>query len=323
MITIFRVDLVTTTQINPCYLCPRACGALREEGQRGVCGASSVIEAARAALHFWEEPPISGESGSGTVFFAHCPLHCVYCQNHELSSGEVGFPVTEADLARAFSNLQEQGALNINLVTATQYAPQVMDAIETARAQGFSLPVVWNTSGYETVDTIQALKDTVDIYLTDYKYASSSLATRYSNASDYSEVAIKALRAMVDQVGEATYDEYLDQRRMTRGVIVRHMLLPGQLKDSKEALERLFDAFGNSILYSIMNQYTPLATAEVYDRFPELADTVDASDYEELLDYADELGISDYFYQEGGACEESFVPEWNGEGLVDSWSSSE
>lgn len=307
---------------SPCNVCPRQCGALRDEGHRGTCGATSSMFIARAALHFWEEPPLSGTSGSGTVFFSGCPLHCVYCQNSAITPGEVGRETTVERLAQICLELEGQGALNVNFVTPTQHSLQVCDAVALARRLGMTLPVVWNTSGYERVETIGALKGTVDVYLADFKYADGDLAWRYSHARDYPEVALDAIQAMVEQVGEPGYDDFIPpssvadasatpQRRMTRGVVVRHLVLPDALEASKKALALLYGRFGDSVSYSIMNQYTPILSASLLSRFPELGKRVDDAAYEELLDFADELGIEDYFWQDGPAAEESFIPAWD------------
>lgn len=313
-----------TRALNParCDLCPRACGADRAAGERGACGAADEVLIARAALHFWEEPPISGDSGSGTVFFAHCPLKCVYCQNTVIAHGALGYPVSVEHLAELFCDLEQQGALNINLVTPTHYAPHARAAVRDARQAGMNLPVVWNTSGYETVEAIRANRGTADVYLTDFKYADAEIGRRYSNVGDYPERALAALDAMVEQTGAPAYDEYRGQERMTHGVVVRHLLLPGHLDDSKRVVRLLHERYGSDVKLSIMNQYTPvLATAAVSGseraaamlrRFPELAERVPSEEYEELLDFADAIGVEDYFWQEGGACEESFIPAFSG-----------
>lgn len=271
---------------------------------------------ARAALHFWEEPPLSGEAGSGTVFFVNCPLHCIYCQNAEIAAGDAGVAVGEEQLARIFLNLQAQGALNVNCVTPTHYSLQIARAVALAREQGLALPVVWNTSGYERVPVIEALSGTVDVYLADFKYADPQLAQRYSRAPEYPQVAMDAIEAMVRTAGEPQFDEVNGAPRMTGGVIVRHLVLPGALEQSKDALKELFSRFGDSVLYSIMNQYTPVMPAASLARFLELGACVPDSEYEELLDFADSIGIEDYFWQEGPAAEESFIPAWDGTGVV-------
>lgn len=311
-----RMASVPIPTTSPCNLCPRCCGARRDEGERGYCGAGSAMEAARAALHFWEEPPISGQGGSGTVFFTHCPLHCCYCQNGPLASGQRGWEVTPEHLGRLCMDLQAQGALNVNFVTPTHYSLAIRDAVALARKQGFSLPVVWNTSGYEEVATLAALDGTVDVFLADYKYGSARLAQRYSQAPDYPEVALRAIEAMAAQVGEPRYDRFRGQLRLAGGVVVRHLLLPGALAESKEALRRLYGTLGDSVAYSLMNQYTPAASPAVMQRFPELGAAVSAAYYEELLDFADGLGMDGYFWQEGPAAGESFIPVWDGRGIV-------
>lgn len=304
-----------------CELCPRRCLADRCGGQRGACGADDRLVVARAALHYWEEPPISGDAGSGTVFFGNCPLHCVYCQNAVIAAGKAGIAVSIDRVAQMCCELESQGALNINFVTPTHYAPQAREAVRRARSQGMALPIVWNTSGYETVEAIRANDGIVDVYLTDFKYASGALAARYSKAPDYPEVALAALDEMVALVGQARYDEFDGQPRMTRGVIVRHLMLPDALEDSKRVVRMLHERYGSSIRLSIMNQYTPVladaATAgdawarHVLERYPELARRVPDEEYERLLDYADEIGVEDYFWQEGGAAEESFIPPFD------------
>lgn len=278
-----------------------------------MCGAGSGVRLARAALHFWEEPCISGESGSGTVFFSFCPLRCVYCQNHDIAVGEAGTEVSVRRLARIYLELQEQGARNINLVTPTHYAPQAVESIALAREAGLALPVVYNTSGYETPEAVRLLKGTVDAYLTDFKYARSETARRYSSAPDYPQAALAALDAMVEQVGSPLFEDAGEEpARLLRGVVVRHLLLPGRLEESKEAVRLLHGRYGGKILLSLMNQYTPVRR---FDRYPELNEAVPAGEYEELLDYADELGIEEYYWQEGGADSESFIPPFDQTGV--------
>ena len=239
--------------ISSCDLCPRVCGVDRSAGARGVCGADGRLRIARAALHFWEEPPISGTHGSGTVFFSWCPLRCVYCQNAVIANGEAGAEISIGRLAQIYSELQAKGALNINLVTPTHYAPYARAALDLARERGMDLPVVWNTSGYETVRAVRENRGYADVYLTDYKYASSDLAARYSKAPNYPQVALDALSAMVDEIGDPCFDEYEGDERMTRGVVVRHLMLPGALEDSKRVVQTVWEHFGSSVLLSIMN----------------------------------------------------------------------
>lgn len=312
--------------IASCDLCPRLCGANRAASSRGVCGADDTLVVARAALHFWEEPPVSGTHGSGTVFFSNCPLHCVYCQNEVIAAGEAGVPITVERLAAIFGELAAKGALNLNMVTPTHYAPRIRAAIGLARAAGVALPVVWNTSGYETVPGVRAMRGYADVYLTDFKYASPELAARYSSAPDYPQVALAALDEMVSQVGSPRFDEYEGDERMTSGVIVRHLMLPGALEDSKRVVRTVWERFGDSVALSLMNQYTPVLADAAragsalakrrLERCPELAGRVTNDEYEALLDFADSLGIESYFWQEGGAAEESFIPAFDLEGVL-------
>jgi putative pyruvate formate lyase activating enzyme len=291
-------------------LCPRHCGADRAAKKRGVCGADDSLRVARAALHQGEEPSISGTRGSGTIFFSHCPLHCAYCQNEPISSGRVGKSISVERLAEIYGELAEQGAHNINLVTPTQYVPQIVHACTLARERGMTLPVVYNTSGYETPETIRALEGCVDGYLTDFKYASHELAARYSNAPDYPRVALSALEVMVEQAGEYTLD---DEGILRSGVIVRHLMLPGQLEDSQAVLRLVFDSVGNHVCYSLMNQYTPMPHVQ---HLPELQTTVTEDEYNALIDFALDIGITNSFMQEGNTATESFIPAFDLTGVI-------
>ncbi|MDO4851447.1 MAG: radical SAM protein [Actinomycetota bacterium] len=302
-----------TSLPGSCTLCPRACGADRAHGQRGQCGAADELRVARAALHFWEEPPISGEAGSGAVFFSHCPLRCSYCQNIEISQDGVGKDIAVERLAEIFCELEDKGALNLNLVTPTHYRLQVTEALVLARQAGCTLPVVYNTSGYETVESIEALDGLVDIYLTDFKYSSPELAEALSDAPDYPEVASAALDAMFAQVGRYRLQDPDDPfSPLERGIIVRHLLLPGHLEDSREVVSHVQGRYGDGVCLSIMNQYTPRAdrpAGEGLDR------AVDETEYSALVDYALDLGVTNSFMQEGGTAEESFIPPFDNEGV--------
>ena len=301
------VDTLPTS----CNLCPRNCGANRAEGQAGVCGADDTLRIARAALHLWEEPCISVGAGSGTVFFTGCPLRCVYCQNYDIAHGDHGTVISPRRLEDIYLELQDQGAANINLVTATQYVPQVVQTIRGARQRGLRLPVVFNTSGYETVQTIELLRGTVDVYLADFKYwksDESDAAVRYSHAKDYFSVAVDALDAMVAQIGEMQVQGDV----LTRGVVLRHLLLPGRLQDSMKLMAFLWDRYGDSVLYSVMNQYTPVRQVP---GMPELDASPSEAEYEVLLDFLDDLGMDQYFWQEGGANKESFIPPFDNTGV--------
>lgn len=268
--------------------------------------------AARAALHMWEEPCISGEEGSGTVFFSGCSLGCVYCQNHEIAKGESGKKITAKRLAEIFLELEEKKANNINLVTAGHYLPMVIEALDQAKSRGLKIPVVYNSGGYEKAEMIRELEGYVDIYLPDMKYWSKELAQRYSRAADYPEVARRALAEMVRQVGEPLFD---DRGMMKRGVIVRHLVLPGQVKDSKEVIRYLYETYKDFIYISIMNQYTPIRQAERLEKFPELKRKITAGEYDEVVDYAIYLGVENGFIQEGETAEESFIPPFDNEGI--------
>ena len=292
-----------------CNLCPRACNVDRKHGQKGVCGVTGTgILGARAALHMWEEPCISGEEGSGTVFFSGCPLRCVYCQNYEIARAERGSEITVERLADIFIELQEKKANNINLVTPTHYSLEIIEAVRIAREKGLVLPIVYNCSGYESVETLKLLDGIVDIYLVDYKYEDAELAKRYSNAKDYPEVVKHALAEMVRQCGEAVFDE---RDMMTKGVIVRHLLLPGHLKNAKAVVQYVYETYGDSVFLSLMNQYTPLPHVKAW---PELDRKVTEEEYEEFIDFAIELGVENGFIQEGETAEESFIPAFSGEG---------
>lgn len=293
-----------------CKLCPRACGVDRAAGQKGYCGVSGkTVRVARAALHMWEEPCISGEQGSGTVFFSGCPLRCVYCQNRDIARAGAGREITEERLSEIFLELQAKGAANINLVTPTHYTPQIVQAVGNAREKGLALPIVYNCSGYESVETLKLLEGIADVYLTDFKYMESETAARYSHAPDYPDVAKAALAEMVRQQPEAFFDE---AGMMRRGVIVRHLLLPGHLKNAEAVVKYVHEIYGNKVYLSLMNQYTPMPGME---RWPELNRRVTKREYEKLLDFALELGVENGFIQEGKTAEESFIPPFDCEGV--------
>lgn len=293
---------------DPCRLCPRACGAHRLSGQTGYCGAARDIRVARASLHLWEEPPLSGTGGSGTVFFSGCPLGCVYCQNRDIALAEKGHTVTVSGLVRTYQALAAAGAHNLNLVTATQYIPDVIRSVSEAKKQGVLLPVVWNTSGYETVDAVKALSDTVDIWLTDFRYFSPKTATEYSHAPDYPEVARAALRQMFARTGEPSFDE---NGLMKKGIIVRLLLLPGHLIEAKRILRELRAEYGDGICLSLMSQYTPMPGMR-----PPLDRRVGEAEYRSFVAEAERLGITRAFTQKREAAVESFVPPFDDPGLL-------
>ena len=287
-----------------CNLCPRKCNVDRKN-QLGLCGASTTIKIARAALHFWEEPCISGEKGSGTIFFSHCSLQCVFCQNYRLSHDHpLGEEITISQFADICLDLQEQGANNINLVTPTHYVPWIVEGIKLAKKRGLHLPIVYNTSAYESVETIRMLDGIVDIYLPDLKYFDDQYGILYSHAPNYFFYATEAIKEMVKQVGEPIFNE---QGILQRGVIVRHLCLPGLKEDSKKVLRYLYTTYHNQIYISIMNQYTPIRH---FERFPNLNQTLSEEDYDEIIDYALDIGITQAYQQEGETQLESFIPEF-------------
>lgn len=295
-----------------CTLCPRNCRIDRTAGQTGVCGQTDGLKVARAALHYWEEPCISGEQGSGTVFFSGCALHCVFCQNADIANGTAGKEITRERLAEIFLELQGKGANNINLVTPGHFAPQIVWALERAKRQGLTVPIVYNTSSYENVDTLKSLEGLVDIYLPDFKYMDAKLSRKYSHAPDYSEVAKAAVAEMVRQTGSAEFFEGDEDGLMRRGTIVRHLLLPGYTEDSKAVIRYLYETYGDAIYISIMNQFTPLAGVA---RYPELNRRVTEAEYDAVVDYAIGLGVEHGFIQDGETAEESFIPQFDGEGV--------
>lgn len=287
-----------------CELCPRRCGADRRE-KAGFCGCGREVKVARAALHFWEEPCISGSRGSGTVFFSGCPLGCVYCQNFEISRGHIGKAIPVERLAEIFLELQKQGAHNINLVTATPYVPQVISALKLARP-ALKIPVVYNSSGYERVETLRALKGFVDVYLPDLKYMSSELARRYSGAADYFEVAARALHEMIEQTDGIEYDS---EGLMIRGVIVRHLVLPGARRDSIGILNWMSANLPRGkYLLSLMSQYTPI---QGLGAFPEINRRVTSLEYDAVVSEAIRLGLTGGFMQQRGSADTAYIPPFD------------
>ncbi len=287
-----------------CMLCPRRCGVDRTR-IAGRCGQTATMRIARAALHFWEEPPITGTNGSGTVFFSGCPLRCVYCQNAQISREGIGEPCSVEELAAHFQRLERLGGHNLNLVTATQFAPAVRRAVSRYRQEGGRLPVVWNTSGYERVETVEALAKTVQIYLTDLRYANAESAAKYSAAPDYPAIARAALHAMVRTAGPW---EQGSDGILRRGVLVRLLVLPSMEYEAMMNLKFLWETFGDTIGVSVMNQYTPVGAS-----LPEeLREPVSPAAYETVVEYARKRGFSHAFMQEGETARESFVPPFSG-----------
>ena len=308
-----------------CRLCPRECGADRTRGF-GACKVGNTITAARAALHMWEEPCISGDEGSGAVFFSGCNLGCVYCQNREIALGHSGRTITQDRLCEIYMELQEKKANNINLVTPGQYVPHIIEAVESARRQGLRIPIVYNTGSYEKVDTLKMLEGIVDIYLPDFKYMSRQLAKAYSKTEDYPKIARAAIAEMVRQQPKPLFQwenltreekapvEAVEGAIMTKGVIVRQLLLPGSLSDAKKIISYLHETYGNQIYLSMMSQYTPLN--EVPD-FPKLNCRVSKHSYKKYIDYALDIGVENAFMQETDVAKESFIPDFgSGEGVL-------
>lgn len=292
-----------------CLLCPRKCGINRRTGQTGVCGVSSEIKVARAALHYWEEPCISGKRGSGAVFFSGCSLHCVFCQNREISDGKEGKVISKERLSDIFMELAGKGANNINLVTPGQYIPDIVWAVNDAKSRGMKIPIIYNTSGYENVTELKLLEGIVDVYLPDFKYMDSTLSAMYSRAKDYPSVAKQALSEMVRQQPDVVIDDATGL--IQKGVIVRQLLLPGHVNDAKAVLKYLYDTYHDHVYISMMSQFTPIALKD----YPEINRTVTKREYERLVNYALEIGITNAFIQEGDVAKDSFIPAFDCEGV--------
>ena len=290
--------------LNHCTLCPRRCGVNRNAGALGFCGAGRTVRVARTMLHAWEEPCLVGTRGAGAVFFSHCTLRCVYCQNHVISHEGSGTEMSAAELASCFLTLQQDGAATLDLVTPTHYTPQILTALCIARAQGLSLPVVWNTSGYETVENIDRLAGAVDIYLPDLKYASEESGRRCSAAPDYAAAAWAALGAMVAQAGAV---QFAADGRLMRGVLVRHLVLPGHRHESIALVRRLWETFGDAIQLSLMRQYTPLYRAA---EFPPLHRRLTTFEYESVVAAARDLGMERVYVQGAEAVGAQYVPDF-------------
>ena len=290
-------------ELEKCYLCPRNCGVNRYQ-HVGVCGAGDKIKVAHYGLHYWEEPIISGDSGSGTIFFSYCNLKCIFCQNYKISTGGYGKEITEERLQELCLELQEKGANNINLVTPTHYVPQIVSFIHKIKDDKLKIPIVYNTSSYENVSTIQMLDGTIDIYLADLKYFDDNLACNYSHCKDYFHYASQAIHEMVKQVGKFVIENDL----MKRGVIVRILILPGHVEDAKKLVYYLYTTYHDTIIISLMNQYTPL---KKFDNYPNLNRKVSDDEYQKVIDYAIDLGVKYAFIQEGETQSESFIPNFD------------
>ena len=289
-----------------CRLCARNCGVDRTRGGIGYCKSSSTAKIARAALHMWEEPIISADRGSCTIFFSGCSMGCIFCQNAEISFGGRGKEVDCVRLCEIMLELRDKGAHNINFVTPTHFAPTVRSSVELARSKGLDIPIVYNTGGYDNVDTIKFLAGTVDIYLADYKYNRKVTAKEYSRAENYIETARAAFDEMVSQRGTPVVENGI----MKSGVIVRVLLLPGHVAEAKLSVKYLYEKYGDKVYISLMNQYTPMPNMP----YP-LNRTVSNEEYCELVDYAIKKGVRNAFIQEGGTARESFIPPFDYTGV--------
>jgi len=295
--------------LGKCNLCPRKCYVNRLDGELGFCNASKDVKIAKVTLHMWEEPCISGKLGSGTVFFSNCNLKCVFCQNHNISQVGTGKTVSINRLSEIFLEQQERGAHNINLVTPTHYVPQIIEALKLAKSKGLNIPILYNSNGYENIDTIKALRGFIDVYLPDLKYYKDKYAIKYSNAPNYFNTACSVITEMVSQVGEAKFD---DEGVIQKGVIIRHLMLPGLLFDSKKVIDYIYTTFNDSVYISLMNQYTPMHKAVKY---PEINKSLNPAHYDSLIDYCVNLGITKGFIQESGTSSTAFVPDFDLSGV--------
>lgn len=290
-----------------CNICPRKCGIDRNK-KAGFCGMGDTIKIARAELHFWEEPCISGKNGSGTVFFSGCPLKCVYCQNNSISAKGFGKEISTERLAEIFKELEEKGAHNINLVTPTHYSEQILEALKIYRPK---IPIVYNCSGYESTETLKKFEGIVDIYLTDLKYFDSEVSQKYSKAEDYFEVASKAVKEMIRQLPENIFDE---NGIMQKGVIIRHLVLPLNLTQTRKIFEWIKNNLPENVIISLMSQYIPLGKAK---EFKEINRKITTREYEKALDLFDEFGFENGFMQERTSSTEEFIPPFNLEGVLE------
>lgn len=287
-----------------CTLCPRECKVDRTNGRVGYCGAGDKIRIARASLHHWEEPCISGDSGSGAVFFSHCTLRCVYCQNYEISHGGKGYVISASELADEFLRLEDRGASNINLVTPTHFLPGIIKAIEIAKSHGLSLPFVYNTGGYEKSDTIKMLDGYVDVYLPDMKYYKDKYSVSFSSAQNYFTVASQAIKEMHKQRGRCKFDK---NGLIKSGVIVRHLMLPGLMFESKKIVDYIYDEYGDDVWLSLMSQYTPNERVKNTEK---LSEKVNNKTYEALINYCMDKGMTNVYIQDSSSADSSYIPEF-------------
>lgn len=302
-------EFTSLSMLDECKLCYRNCKVNRNDNKIGFCRASNKIKVARAALHYWEEPPISQENGSGTVFFSYCNFNCVFCQNHEISQEFIGMEVSIKRLAEIFLNLQSQNANNINLVTPTHYVPQIIEALKIAKSNGLSIPILYNTNSYDSLETIKSLNGYIDVYLPDFKYFNDKYAIKYSKVNNYASNAIKVIDEILSQVGKPKFNS---KGCITKGVIIRHLMLPGLLFDSKKVLDLLYNRYKDDIYISLMNQYVPMFKACDY---PEINKPLNPKHYDSLINYALDLGIQNAFIQDDGTNTSEFTPAFNLKGV--------
>lgn len=295
--------------LNNCNLCIRKCNVNRNNNQLGICNSTNIVKIARASLHHWEEPCISGSNGSGTVFFSNCNLKCVFCQNYSISTQGFGTEISIQRLSEIFIELQNQGAHNINLVTPTHFVPQIIEALKISKSNGLNIPIVYNTNSIDTIDTIKILDGYIDVYLPDFKYFNDKYALRYSKIKGYSNNTIEVISEMLKQVGTPKFDA---NGIMQKGVIIRHLMLPGLLFDSKKVVDCIYNMFGDSVYLSLMNQYTPMYNVSLY---PEINKTLNPKLYDSLINYSLSLGIKNGFIQEEGTDSKSFIPKFDNTGI--------
>lgn len=291
-------------ELLACTICPIQCSTDRTK-HTGPCGTNDKLRVAKAFLHQWEEPCISGNKGSGTIFFSGCNLHCVFCQNHDISQGGVGKEISIERLAEIMLELQTQGAANINFVTPTPYALQIIEAVAAAKVNGLNLPIVYNTNGYECLETIEMLKGTVDIYLPDIKYFNDALGQKYSRAPNYFMHASKGVKAMLNQVGHPSFGE---DGLMKKGVLIRHMIMPDLLDDSKNILRWVKKELGEQTYVSLMCQYTPMYKAHEFEM---LNRKLDDWEYEYIVDFFFKLGLKNGFMQDYSSATTDYVPNFD------------
>ena len=294
---------------NKCTLCPRECKVNRNNNELGYCRATNKLKIGGYHLHMWEEPIITKDKGSGTIFFSNCNLGCIYCQNYEISANHLGEEISTLRLSEIMLSLEQMGALNINLVTPTHYVPLIKEALIMAKEKGLSVPIIYNTSGYEKKETLKLLDGLIDIYLPDFKYYSNFLGKKYSKVDNYSSVAKEALEEMVREVGKPKYNK---DGVLVKGVIVRHMLLPGHLDDSKKVIAYLYNTYKDDIIISIMNQYTPVRKC----KYSNLNNKVTKLEYDELVNYAYDLGVRNAFIQDEESSKLSFIPSFKGDQII-------